>query len=381
MGKHKLINWQEAMELSAEHFIQTDNFFLEAIADTASLGLSDHNFGLLPSRTKGKVYNTIRVSEHISDRVEVQMLSCNAVTASGIRIQFNTEGEGEALVESYSPSDERNNFNRNAKQLDIILKVNPFERTATGELDPREAPPRHPCSESSYTLYVMPSDDINTIELGNHYLTIGRMLKEGERYMVDSYYIPPCMSMSAHPDLLDYYSRFGGLFDGLEKSSARVLENIYAKADKNPLVANIKILSESILRYCASIFFDYRNKERYIAPMEVVGYVSTLAHQCLVSLIMMEGRQKEEMLQYFGEWTDVTSGVFEDMLSETMEIRYDHGKLRAMMVQVERFLQTLAELYGKLSNLAFIGQRREKLVVTQRSNQPSGRENVGKWVQ
>jgi len=198
--------------------------------------------------------------------------------------------------------------------------------------------------------------------------------------VVDGNYIPPCTSMASHPDLLDYHNRFGALFNSLEKSSKQVIEKIHAKVDKNPLVGNIKLLCEDILRYIASIYFDFRNKGRYVAPIDVVGYISTLAHHCLVSLMVMDGRQKEEMLQYFGEWTDIPAGAFEDMLSSTMDISYDHSDLRKMMVQTGDFLQVLAELCEKLSSLAFIGQRREKMVVTQRSNQ-TGKETGGRWLQ
>ena len=54
--------------------------------------------------------------------------------------------------------------------------------------------------------YVLPSGQTDGSELGRHFLLIGRLRKNGNRCEVDGNFIPPCTSMSSHPDLKGYYT-------------------------------------------------------------------------------------------------------------------------------------------------------------------------------
>ena len=369
MPKHKLVNWTGSMEMSDAHLRQTENFFLSAIADAAQLTLTNNSYGLLPSRTELSIYNGIRVNEHVTGHIEVQLYSCNAVTASGFRISFDADESGAPLIKSYSPSEDKNIRNRDVRQWDIILSVDPFSRTPVGDPDPQEVPPRHPDSESYYALYVMPAGEINTKEFGKHYLTIGRIRKDGERYTVDIQYIPPCVSMTAHPELKDYYNTFASMFSSIEKSSKNIIEKIHERSNKSSLAVNIQAVCHDILRYIARIYFDFRNKGRSAAPIEIVGYISSTAHIFYAALTLINSKQKEEMLKYFYEWTDVSPGSFEELLSATLDIIYEHDNIRAMMVRSEHFLRTVTELWERLAHLEFIGQHKESIVISEHSQE------------
>lgn len=354
------------MELSAGQFVQSENFFLSAIAQGAMLNLTRYNYGLLPSRSGHKLYNGIRISEHITGHIEVQLYNCTAITASGFRIDFDADEAGAPLIKNYSPAEDKNIRNRDIRHWDVILAVNPFECVPSGEPDPDEQPPRHPHSESRYTLYVMPAGDINTMEFGQHYLTIGRVRKDGDRYVVDTNYIPPCTGMSSHPELTDYFGSFESLFNGIEKSSKEIVKKIHDRANKADLAVNINTLCGDILRYIAGIYFDFRNKGRVAPPIETVNFVSSFAHTCYVSLTMLDTRHKEEMLKYFHEWTDVSPGSFEEMLAQSLEMMYEHDDIRAMMVRCENFMRTFSDLWERLSRLEYIGQRKENIVISER---------------
>lgn len=371
MSKYKLVNWTGSMKLSDAHIRQTEDFFLSAIADTVKLGLADYNYGLLPSRSRESVYNGIRVNEHITGHIEVQLYSCNAVTASGYRIELDADEGGTPLRKSYSPGEDKNIRNRDVRQWDIILAVDPFTRIPSGELEPREVPPRHPDAGSSYALYVMPAGEIDTAESGRHHLTIGRIRKDGERYSVDPQYIPPCMSMSSHPELLDYYNSFTSMFSSIENSSKTIIEKIHEHSNKNELAINIQAICHDVLRYIARIYFDFRNKGRIAPPIETVNYISSTAHTFYVALTLLNSKQKEEMLKYFYEWTNVSPGSFEELLSATLELVYEHNNLRAMMVRSEHFLRTISELWERMARLEFIGQHKENIVISERKQDTS----------
>lgn len=366
MTKLKLVNWSDSMEIAAGHFIQNDNFFIGAVADAARLSLSGYNYGILPSKSQESIDNSIRVNDHVTDNIEVRVDNCNAVTSSGYRIHFNAEESGRALFKNYSPAADKNIGNRDVKHWDIIISVDPFSRVASGELDPHETPPRHPDCESSYELYIMPVGDINTTGFGRHYLTVGRIRKDGDRYVMDPNYIPPCTCMASHPELMDYYDNFGMLFNSLEKSSKNIIAKVHERSNKSDLGSNIQSVCEDVLSYIASIYFGFRNKGKFLPPIETVDYVSSLSHIFYASLNKISNRHKEEMLKYFYEWTDVSPGSFDELLTDTLDMEYEHDNIRSVMVRCEMFLRTFSELWERLSRLEYIGQHKENIVVSER---------------
>ncbi len=379
MTKIKQVNWVDSMEIRADQFIQSENFFLASIADVAGLSINRFNYGLLPSGSADAIYNGIRVNEHVTGHIEVNLYSCNAVTASGFRIRFESEENGGPLIKSYSPAQDTNIRNRDVRQWDIILSVDPFKRMPVGEPDPNEQPPRHPDSQGSYGLYVMPSGEINTMEFGRHYLTIGRLRKEGDRYAVDTQYIPPCTSMAAHPDLSDYYNKFASMLSSIEKSSKAIVDKIQFRSNKSELAVNVQGMCHDVLLYIARIYFDFRNKGRLAPPIDIVNYASSLAHTCYAALTLLSSRQQEELLKYFYEWTDVSPGSFKELLADTLEIMYEHDNVRAMMVRSENFLHTLSELWERLARLEFIGQHKESIVVSERTQEPEAGTPKRSW--
>lgn len=365
----KLVNWQDCMNVSAKHFVQTEDYFIDMLRDNASLILTHSNYGLLPFGSTSDITSGISISEHITGHIEVKLMQCNAITASGIRISFNPDN-GEYLVKNYSPdANAQKNSSRETKQWDIVIVTNPFARIPTGELDAEETPPRHPDAETRYDLEVVPSGEINTSAFGLHHLTIGRIRKSADRYEVDGNYIPPCTSMSSHPDLMQYYNQFAQQLSSIEKSAKAIIAKVHGRQSTTSLADNIQNMCNEVLRYIALIYFDFRNKGKYMPPVDVASYFSTLAHICYVSLSFMKSDEKEELLKYFYEWNDITPGAFEEILANSLELIYQHDSIRTTMYQIESFLTILTELWSKLSRLDYIGQHKESIIVSERSSQ------------
>ncbi|MBN2742502.1 MAG: hypothetical protein JXR39_01270 [Marinilabiliaceae bacterium] len=375
--KRKLVNWQECMSVKADHFKQMEDFFIESVSMSQALVVSGFNYGLLP--VGGELDNSegIRIREHVTGHVEITLRHCSAVTASGLRISYHP-GEGESLVRDYSPeSESRGSVEKEVMHWDVILSVDPYRRKPTGAPHPGEIPPRHPDAESDYSLHVMPMGEIRTHEYGVHHLIIGRIRKHSGRFEVDGNYIPPCRCMASHPELMNYYHRFGSYLSGLEKSSKVILSKVVNRSSHSELSNNMGILCQELLRYISMVYFNYRNLGRHYAPVEVVNCFSTLGHVIYVGLTYLKNHEKEEMLRYFYEWSDVTPGSFEEMLANVLELIYDHSHIRSTMVQLDSFLTTLTELWNKLSQLEYIGQHKENIIVSERMHQSDMVQKVG----
>lgn len=376
---YKLVNWQESMRVDHTHLQQTENYFIERLGDNLSTRLTGYNFGLLPSADRRSSSSEFDISERITGKVEIRLRSCNALTAGGYRVSYNPD-HSEYLLYTHSFTEDAEQDNFSSNYWDVILSVDPFGRIPSGTPNEEENPPRHPDVTERYQLSIVPHGQTNYEQLRMYHLVIGRIRQYGGRYEVDADYIPPCTCMTSHPDLLRYYEEFGIFLNDIERSSKIIISKIRNRAQNSPLAFHIGNVCEDLMRYISSIYFFYRNTGRDALPIDIVNYFSTLAHTCYVSLTFMSKSDKEELLKYFYEWSDVTPGSFEEILSETLSVIYDHNNIRSSMLQVESFLRLVSELWVKLSTLEYIGQHKENIVVSERIYQQEIKKaNSGGW--
>jgi len=376
--KHELVNWIDGMKISKVHFQQTEDYFLDSLCDARAIRLTNTNYGLLPFSNSNEGSSEIEISERVTNKVEIKLRRCNAITAGGCRISYNPE-PSEYMILTHSFDTDKDEDAHQSRYWDVILSVNPYKRVPTGIPDEEENPPRHPYVATSYQLSFMPKGEIISDRLGLHHLVIGRIRQNGGRYEVDTNFIPPCTSMSSHPDLMHYYDRFGMLLNEIERTSKVIINKVQNKSHNSSIALHINSICRDIMRYIATIYFSYRNLGHEYTPVEVVNYFSTLAHTCYISLSFIGKNEKEELLKYFYEWSDVTPGSFEELLSNTLNIIYEHNNIRPVMTQVESFLQMFSELWIKLSMLEYIGQHKENIVVSERAQQQEGPKTKGGW--
>jgi hypothetical protein len=366
----RLVNWVDGMKISKNHLIQTEDYLIDVTRDVASLRLTDNNYGLLPPYKGESLSSDFEIINRPSNHVEINLKRCNAITAGGCRIHINpSDPSGYLHLDHAFDSGVGHKQNDEQPTWDVILVVKPFERIPAGIPDPEETPPRHPDSGQAYNLFIKPSGEINAGAFGMHHLTIGRIVKNGDRYEVDSSYIPPCTSMSSYPDLKDYYEKFGNYLNDIETSSIRIVQKIHDQENTSDIAQNISLLCENLLNYIATVYFNFKNSGRFYTPADIVNVFSSLAHVCFSAIQYMSKKQREKMLQYFHEWNDdanETPGKFTKSLARMSEITYNHQNIRFLMDEVETFISVFAGLWLKLSTLEYIGQNRENIVVAEK---------------
>lgn len=376
-----LVNWVDGMKISKNHLIQTEDYFIDVVRDANNIGLTNYNFGILPPYKGEQLSSDFEITERISNHVEIELRKCNAITAGGCRININPIDQTEYLHLDYPFESDIASSDKKNEQLfwDIILVVRPFDRTPIGEPDPEETPPRHPDAGKSYSLFVKPAGQIKSDESGMHHLIIGRVTKTGDRFEVDKSYIPPCTSMNSHPDLKKYYERFGKYLNEIEISSQKIIQKIHERENISDIAKNINLVCEHMLNYISTIYFNYRNKGRHYNPIETINTFSSLAHVTYVSINYIHKKKREEMLQYFYEWSDVTPGNFTEILTNMLETIYDHHNIRLVMEQTEEFLAMFSALWIKLSTLEYIGQHKENIVVAEKTQKVETGPKRSEW--
>lgn len=379
--KKILVNWVDGMKTGKEHLQQTEDYFIDSIRDTVNIQLTNYNFGMLPPAYGEKTSSDFEILERITNHVEIELRRCNAITAGGCRININPYNHGEYLKLDYLFEAEKKEANKEKENLywDVILSIRPFDRVPTGIPDPDETPLRHPDANTGYELIIKPAGQVSAEQLGMNHLIIGRITRIGDRMEVDKSYIPPCTSMSSHLDLVGYYEQFGKFLNNIETSSHKMLQKINERENNSAIAINIKSVCEDLLRYISTVFFEYRNKGRFYTPIDAIAVFSSLAHTCYVSIDFIPKKKREEMLQYFYEWSDITPGNFIDLLSVVLEMTYDHHNIRGMMVDVERFLSAFSFLWDKLCSLEYIGQHKENIVVAEKTQKIENTGRKSEW--
>ncbi len=377
--EYKRVNWVEGMEIGFRHVEQTEDHFTHAICDSQAIRLDKYNFGLLPSVDGKSESSRFDISEQVTGTVEIKLRRCNAITAGGCRISYNPAPSG-AMVYTHSFSQEKEYDPSKTYYWDVIVSADPFRRIPSGIPDIESAPPRHPDAESFYGLSIVPRGQVDPGQLGMYHLVIGRIRQRGGRYEVDAGFIPPCTGMSAHPDLVRYYEQFGALLNDVERASKIILSKINNRPQNSPLAVHIASLCEKMTLYISMIYFDYRNRGQVALPDRIVKYFSTLAHVCYSGFDSINKAEREELLKYFYEWNDVTPGSFEELLSDTLNILYDHNDIRSAMLRVESFMRVLSELWIKLSTLEYIGQHKDNIVISERKLRQEQPRKSGGWV-
>lgn len=377
--QHNLVNWIEGMPLKKVYIEQLEDYFIDAICDSLYVRMNKNNYGLLPAPDRRMDSSEFDISERVTGQVEIKLRRCNALTAGGYRINYNPPASEFILyTHTFSESKEKNSAGQ-TEFWDIIISADPYTRIPTGIPNEEANPPHQPDKVAALKLSVLPKGEVDLNRLGLFHLVIGRIRYQGVRYEVDTNFIPPCTIMGSHHELIKYYEQFAGYLNDIERTSKIIIAKVRNRTQNSPIANHIASFCEDVIRYIATIYYPYRNDGLDNTPSDTVKYFSTLAHTCYSNLNFINKSDKEELLKYFYEWSDVTPGSFEELLVNTLSIMYEHNNIRMVMLQVNAFLRVMSELWLKMSTLEYIGQHKENIVVSERAYQSEQPRRKGGW--
>lgn len=362
--KHKLlVNWTEAMGIIPDDLRQTEDFFMELVSNGLAIGTENHKYGLLSPAPGEKESMDLDIKESVTGNLEVFLRKIHAITQGGYLLRFEA-APGEELIGKYSLEDRTNNLGG----WDIILSFNPYQRIPVGIPDEEETPPRHPDADAAFQIHILPGSETNLKNLSPQQLVIGRVTKKGNTYMTEEY-IPPCAYMNSHPLLIKFYYSFSSMMESLDRNSREIINKVRDKKTPSPLAVNIETLCRQIMEYISTVYFHFNNAGLYWTPFRMTECFSTLAHRLYVSFCFISSTEKEELFTYFCEWGEISPGMLETCIIDTLELRYNHHHIRESMELTHVFLTTISQLWVKLSQLDYIGQHKESIIVSDKKLQ------------
>lgn len=358
--RHFSVNWIDGMKINKNHFISQDDAWKDALNDIASVNLSPIRYGILPPAASGEDSFNIKITLDNQNTLRVTVLSCNAITAGGLRIILpslstsgptNTDGVP-ATSFQFSPS-------LGEAAWWVVLVTNPFEKQPAGSPDPADSPPRYPYVLPTYTIQVVSDSQFSEFVQHPYALTIGKVSVNGSEVRVDTDYIPPCFSISAHPDLVSLHAEIDQFLGGLEKKCSQIVQKIYKKNQQNEISELVQFLCDRIMLYLSQAITNMRWTIIHESPASLFATVAGLARVMKNTIDLRIGSGKEEMMNYLSEWCELKQGELESMLSNLAEVRYDNNDINPNIEKVVVFVKVTSKLFETLTKLEFIGEKKK----------------------
>ena len=354
--KHNSVNWIDGMKISKSHFAETNNFIYDQVRDVISLQLTSFNYGLLPPLSGEKNSLAFTVKETQSENYKVSLSQCRAITQGGCRIEV-LEG-GEEITSTIQVSADI--AKKGIGVFDVILTVNPFLRVPAGTPNAEEQPPRHPFEKPQIGISVVPADQINATDLGEHFIIIGRLHLKSNEFVFDQRFIPSCTAIIAHPSLKNIYNTLGGYLNEIQSYSTNIVKKVLDNSQDTGLALNVRLVCERLVYFTSGSFFMFRSVLPQQSPIFLVELFTRLANEVKVGINCLKEKDKEEVLNYFKEWTDLTPGQFMGMMDEVIDVEYNHNDCYDSLAKVDYMLSILASLLNKLNSLELIGRKKER---------------------
>ncbi|WP_415325640.1 hypothetical protein [Chryseobacterium sp. MMS23-Vi53] len=353
---HFPVNWIDGMKINKTHFNAVQDFMNDFIRDSVGIHTSMINYGLLPVNDSIKM--NLIIDNHKLLRVKVDQ--CYAITPNGSRIDIG-EGTADAMSLSLPYPEAVYEIKENESfVLFACLSVNHFKRTPFGEPDPEENPPRYPFTQPEYSLNLIPETELkNVLGFGSNYLTIGKIFVNANESRIDDNYIPPSVSVSSHKRLQELFVEIDRFYGQIELYSVQIAQKIYGKKQTNALAQMMELLTDKTLNYLGKEINKFRWMSPHIEPAHMLLSVVAMARTIKNFIDARSGAGKEELLNYFAEWCNVSQGNFEVIFSEVINAEYNHNQMDLVIAKIVKFMKTLEELFSVLSRLDYIGKKKD----------------------
>lgn len=360
-NQYHAVNWTDGIKLTKDHFIESYFNSVDSIKNSVKMNIHSYDYGLLGTPNGMLSALEIETQTLTEERVVLALHSCSALTAGGCKIEFSKEmygGDYPTVTLESKNIDINNNL-----EFYVIIVVNPFELIPVGEPDPDVIPLHHPNVLPQISLKIVPKNQFNNGFLDAYFLLVSKIYWKNGSFIIDKKYTPAVSRIKYHKPLYDFHSKIAQILIGLRNYSIVINKKNRDKAQSNPLVRNTFLLSNKVMDFVSQYTFQFSQIGEEQSPVYIVQKASILANYLSNELAIMEDTDKEKLLQYYYEWIDIKPSVFETTLGDVIAINYDHQDINASLDKVDFFMAVMDKLWKKLSDLEYIGQRKDNIII------------------
>ncbi len=375
--QHHFTNWVDGMKINRQHFIESENALLDGLRDVHASSLNAFSYGLLQPLPGEKSALDCNAATGQARQFRITVSYCRAVTAGGSRIEI-IPGVHPELSNDNEPAGADFGSTSSGGYF-AVISVDPFHREPFGAAAAEEYPPRNAHSMPAYRLSLIREAEINAGMLGAYHLPVARFIHRSGELVIDPDYIPPCSVISAHAGTKQIYNNIAERLNQIQEYATEIVRKVADGGQNTALALNLKKVCESCISHISSEFFMFRMMYRQQAPVYMANTVVQLATLVSVSLNMMPVKEKEELLQYFSYWNEISPGKMDELLSAVVNADYEHEQIFAFFQPLLHFLRVWSELLEKLKDLKLIGQRNEKFDFGGRTMETPKEKGKGKF--
>lgn len=352
--KHFPVNWIDGMKINKNHFIDLQDNIEDLVRDARAIGVNHLNYGLLPTHLTRPFQYSISIDAHNELSVTIKFLK--AVTPGGGRIEI-TDFTGE-----FSERIELKDFDFKENNYFLLLNIDPFQRIPSGEQNMQEVPPRFPNALPYYFLTSVLETEVNQNNIGSLQFPLAKFKTSADSYEILTDFIPPCMVINSHPLLLSLFESYEMFFKQMEFMSVQICQKIRFRnttEDENIIAKMVFDACENIKLFTA----QYITKNKWVGfnmyPMEVLENTVGLARVIKNTFDSFSGDGKEILFNYFSEWTDISSGDYERLFTDTINVKYNAYDIFPTVSRVKHFIEKVELLFNILNQLDYIGKKRD----------------------
>lgn len=355
------VNWTDGMKINKTHLVAERNALQQQMVQAAGSYISSVNYGLLPQVAEEQQPFNMQVSLDNQQHLQVRLISCRAITPGGALIDIDERhGIAEPLsVKIPDLSVAASELKNKSAVYYVVLTLNIYDRVPAGLSQPDEIPPRLPWAEPLYSLSLIPQEQLNGMKAGLYHLTIARVLVNEHRVQKDEDYIPPCSSVSSHPGLMEVYYGLEDFMAKMELYATQINQKIEQKKQNNELALMVQRMCNHVLQHQSQRMPDVKWAAMHQPPVYLFSMVASLARLIKNSLDIYVNAGKEELMNYFTEWCEVSQGALEAVITDLGDHKYQHEDINGTVLKVMGFTKVISGLFSKLNKLDYIGKKRD----------------------
>lgn len=355
------VNWTDGMKINKNHFIEERNALQQQLALSVSSFVHSHNYGLLPTVAAEHMPLQIQVKVDNQGMVALRLVECRAITPGGALIYINSNNESFGQLDMPLPEREFDSTALASKTDDlyILVNINPYEKVGAGEIDANEIPTRLPHALPTYTLSYLSAFELDQNKPGAYQLPIAKLNFTDGRVAIDEDFIPPCIAVESHRELIDVFYGLEEFFAKMELYCMQINQKIIQKKQNNELSVIVKEICTNMIQHLNLQFTQLKWTGLQQAPSFMLAQVAALARLLKNNLDLYVNAGKEELITYFTEWCEISQGRLEAEIVELTNAQYVHHNIDATIKKITPFTRTISALFYKLSKLDYIGKKRD----------------------
>lgn len=311
------------------------------------------------------------------DTLSVRLKKCNGLTRGGLPIIFY-----EGLYGDYIPTATLPDSNPSAIEDNVFLilvSINPYEMIPIGEPDPEVIPLHHPHVLPSIKLHIMPKSQTNKAFYSKNFLIIGEIKSHGNAFAVNRQYIPPLQKSAYHDGLKSFINQLTHILHNIREDIRTIYSRNLSDKRRDALANNTFVLCNAFSSFYNSRIFFIEQTAQEQPPIFLIQAINELANGFVSALQTLSETMREELLQYYYEWTNITPSDFMHSIEKVTGITYEHTDISSSLHTLGTFLSLLERMFHKMGELEYIGLVRENIVVGEESTTSPQEEKKKKW--